>query len=148
MNINDYVFNIGDEVITVEGVRGKIVDICRCERCLDRGFCEPRWADETGEEWYITISDANQAFSSFYKIGRYHFSPFDKDKVEKDIAHFESIVNDLEKRLEFMDEIERQDPYAKIFDETCAGWTKHPELNKIFLLQQEDYANVKLKSRG
>lgn len=39
-------------------------------------------------------------------------------------------------------------PYARIFDETCSGWTKDAEFNLMFLLQVQNYANEKLKARG
>lgn len=39
-------------------------------------------------------------------------------------------------------------PYAVIYDDGCNGWTKDPEENKFFLLQQQNYANEKLKSQG
>ena len=39
-------------------------------------------------------------------------------------------------------------PYARVFDEKAAGWTKDPEVTKFFLLRQQDYANEKLKVRG
>ena len=45
---NEYKFNVGDEVITIDGHRGEIIDICECERCQARGFCEPMWENETG----------------------------------------------------------------------------------------------------
>lgn len=38
--------------------------------------------------------------------------------------------------------------YAKFFDESCAAWTKDPELNLSFLKAQQAYANDRLKSRG
>ena len=38
--------------------------------------------------------------------------------------------------------------YARVFDERCPGWTNDPETNKCFLLQQQNYANEKLKQRG
>ena len=38
--------------------------------------------------------------------------------------------------------------YAVWFNEGCTGWTKNPEMNKIFLMQQQEYANVKLKQCG
>lgn len=38
--------------------------------------------------------------------------------------------------------------YAKFFDEYCAGWSKDPEQNLMFLRLQQNYANDKLKSRG
>ena len=147
-DIKDYIFNIGDEVITTEGEKGTIVDICRCKKCLDRGFCEPMWEDENGDKEYITDTEAKWGFPSFYKIGQYRFNSFDKDKVEKDITYFESIVNNLKNRLKSIEKTEKPDPYAIFFDETCTGWTKYPELNKIFLLKQEDYANRLLEARG
>lgn len=39
-------------------------------------------------------------------------------------------------------------PYAICFDETCAGWTKDPEYNKKFLIDQQRFANDLLKSKG
>lgn len=38
--------------------------------------------------------------------------------------------------------------YAVWFNEKCLAWTKDPEQNKYFLLQQLHYANEKLKARG
>lgn len=50
----------------------------------------------------------------------------------------------LRERRELIDVSE----HAKWFDDTCGGWTKDSELNKAFLLHQQTYANLKLKSRG
>lgn len=41
-----------------------------------------------------------------------------------------------------------ENPYVRFFDENCIGWSKDPELNKIFLLQQQNFANEKLQARG
>lgn len=38
--------------------------------------------------------------------------------------------------------------YAKIYDDGCLGWTKDPESNFVFLKQQQNWANEKLKSKG
>lgn len=38
--------------------------------------------------------------------------------------------------------------YARFFAEGCKGWTKDPELNRFFLLQQQNGANDMLKSKG
>lgn len=38
--------------------------------------------------------------------------------------------------------------YARFFDDGCLGWTKDPELNFLFLKQQQNYANELLKARG
>lgn len=39
-------------------------------------------------------------------------------------------------------------PYAIVFDDGNTGWDKDPELTKFFLIQQQNYANELLKSRG
>lgn len=38
--------------------------------------------------------------------------------------------------------------YARLFDGVSAAWTNDPECNKRFLLQQQYYANEKLRARG
>lgn len=39
-------------------------------------------------------------------------------------------------------------PYARFFDETSPNWQKDPELNRIFLECQQNYANHLLRARG
>lgn len=38
--------------------------------------------------------------------------------------------------------------FARFFDDGCVGWTKDPEYNLCFLLQQQNYCNDMLRSRG
>lgn len=38
--------------------------------------------------------------------------------------------------------------YARFFDDGCAGWTKDPEYNLMFLNNQQRYANDLLKTKG
>lgn len=38
--------------------------------------------------------------------------------------------------------------YAKWFDNVSIGWTKNPELNKLFLQQQQKFCNERLKRNG
>jgi hypothetical protein len=49
-----------------------------------------------------------------------------------------------------IERIDRPDAsvYAVWFNEGCTGWTKNPEMNKLFLIQKQDYATVKLKKYG
>lgn len=44
--------------------------------------------------------------------------------------------------------IDEYSDYAKFFDEACAGWSKSPENNLLFLKRQQSYANDKLKADG
>ena len=52
------------------------------------------------------------------------------------------------KTVEVADPIAAMSPYTICFDETCMGWQRDAETNKFFLLQQQDYANEKLKAEG
>lgn len=47
-----------------------------------------------------------------------------------------------------IDKTENFSQYAKIFDDSCVGWTKDSEYNMHFLKSQQDYCNDKLKSKG
>jgi len=38
--------------------------------------------------------------------------------------------------------------YARFFDELCDSWKNNPELNRIFLQAQQNYANDMLQARG
>ena len=46
--------------------------------------------------------------------------------------------------------VESEEPsdYARFFCEGCAGWTEDPEMNLVFLKQQQNWANELLKTRG
>lgn len=39
-------------------------------------------------------------------------------------------------------------PYARFFDDGCAGWDEKPEFSLMFLINQQRYANKKLKEQG
>lgn len=100
---NDYEFNIGDVVITTEGETGKIVDICKCERCRDRGWYEPLWRnDDTGEEDYITDYQYESGFVRFYRIGKYRFGKFEMQAVCNKILDLKDQIAKLEKQLDTM----------------------------------------------
>lgn len=47
-----------------------------------------------------------------------------------------------------IDKTENFSQYAKIFDDSCIGWTKDPECNMHFLKDLQTYCNSLLKSRG
>ena len=53
----------------------------------------------------------------------------------------------VKKNIKYMDSAMPSE-FAVIYDDGCAGWTKDPEDNKFFLIQQQRYANERLKRRG
>lgn len=108
-NLQDYKFNIGDEVITTDGMRGTITDICECDRCKARGFFEPVWVDECGNENFITDITIAMKAPGYYKIGDYRFREFNKELVKKNIAFFEAEVAQFKKQLKFIEECESRE---------------------------------------
>lgn len=54
----------------------------------------------------------------------------------------------VKKTVEVADPASVLGTYTFCFDETASGWQRDAEANKFFLLQQQDYANEKLKARG
>lgn len=71
-----------------------------------------------------------------------------KTKEVKETAEDENGKKKTVKRnIKYMDS-PMPSEFAVIYDDGCAGWTKDPEDNKFFLIQQQRYANERLKRRG
>lgn len=65
----------------------------------------------------------------------------------------ETVVNENGEETTVTKTVQTVDPngfsiYACCFDEHCFGWDKDPGYNKVFLIQQQNYANELLKTRG
>ena len=107
MDIKEYKFKIGDDVITTDGKRGKIFDICTCSQCLERGFCEPIWiTEDDNDRNYITIETAIRGFREYYQIGEYRFNDFDKSEILGTMALYEKELKQLKKQLKVIEDLE------------------------------------------
>lgn len=47
-----------------------------------------------------------------------------------------------------IDKTENVSQYARIFNDSCVGWTKDPEYNMRLLKEKQNYCNNLLKSKG
>ena len=108
---SDYEFKVGDEVITTDGRRGVISDVCHCQNCYDRGFYEPTWIDDSGNYNYITLFDKEYGFKLYYKIGKYRFCDFNKDEVLREMATCERTLKELRGQLKLIEEIEAKSDF-------------------------------------
>ena len=54
----------------------------------------------------------------------------------------------VKKTVEVVDPNTAHSIYSIVFCEGNTGWTRNAELNKVFLIQQQNYANDKLKMNG
>lgn len=68
-------------------------------------------------------------------------------EVEEIVTSDDGSETIVKKTVETAD-IDLGSEYARFFDETCTGWTKDPEYNLTFLINQQRYANDLLKSKG
>ena len=110
MKPSDYEFAVGDKVITIYGEVGHIIDICKCRKCVERGFYEPTWKiDVSGDVYWITINDAERGFDDFYQIGKHRFGhTFNKSVVRATIIKEEIELRRLKKQLDVMEELEKE----------------------------------------
>mgnify|MGYP003300833493 CR=1 FL=1 len=111
MENKKYDFKIGDEVITVNGEIGEIIDICTCSECERRGFYELTWkgvGENTHGVHWITEFDMLDNFRCFYKIGNYRFNDFDKESMMNTIKYYESILKESKRCLQTIEELENK----------------------------------------
>ena len=76
---------------------------------------------------------------------RYNIKAKEIEEVVVDEDGNETVVT---KTVQVIDPNVTHDIYSIVFCEGNTGWTKNPELNKVFLIQQQNYANDKLKLEG
>lgn len=93
-----YAFNVGDKVIASDGRTGTITHICTCDKCKKRGFYEPTvdFGDYTG---YITISEKDDGFKSYYQIGDRVFGNLDEETVNKEVDEYKKKLLKLYEQL-------------------------------------------------
>lgn len=69
-------------------------------------------------------------------------------EVEEKIVDEKGKEKTVTKTIEVADPIAAHSMYTFCFDEHATGWQRDAEANKYFLLQQQDWANDKLKTKG
>lgn len=101
IDLLEYTFKVGDEVITSTGELGVIEDICTCDQCKKRGFYEPQVKTEIGNGTiYITDNDKRANFRSFYKIGDRVFGNLDEDDLLDSIERNQTQIRELNEELD------------------------------------------------
>ncbi len=67
-------------------------------------------------------------------------------EIEERVVDENGNETTVKKTVDVIDPNGLHDIYSIVFCEGNLGWTKDPELNKFFLIQQQNYANDKLKA--
>lgn len=69
-------------------------------------------------------------------------------EVEEIVTNEDGTEAVVKKTLNVVDDPNNYGDFSRFFDEACAGWDPNPQFSLIFLKQQQNYANEKLKSQG
>lgn len=69
-------------------------------------------------------------------------------EVEERVVDEDGNETTVTKTIEVVDPNTAHSLYSVVFCEGNTGWTRNAELNKVFLVQQQNYANDKLKMNG
>ena len=69
-------------------------------------------------------------------------------QIEETVVDENGEESTVTKTVEIVDPNVTHSIYSVVFCEGNTGWTKNAELNKVFLLQQQNYANDKLRLNG
>lgn len=70
------------------------------------------------------------------------------EQIEETVVDENGKEYTVTKTVEIVDPNVTHSIYSVVFCEGNTGWTKNAELNKVFLLQQQNYANDKLRLNG
>lgn len=71
--------------------------------------------------------------------------------VEETVVNEDGTEQKVKKEVQVMNEptkLENYSPFARFFDDGCTGWDPNPEYSLMFLNQQQNWANDKLKRQG
>lgn len=164
MKDNNYEFRVGDEVETVDGMAGKIVSICHCERCAERGFFEPRWETLDGKySDYITVNQANWGFPYYRRIGKCVWNhDTNEEKSKKNILQKENqkmkeikliidgkevpLTDEQLKVLGIEKEEKRKNPFEEPRFSQDYYFTNECGIGKYFYYDKNDYDYGKLRN--
>lgn len=69
-------------------------------------------------------------------------------EVEKTVVDENGKETTVKEVVNVAEDPNKHSDFARIYDDGCVGWDKDPESNLIFLKQQQNWANEKLKARG
>lgn len=69
-------------------------------------------------------------------------------EFEKVLVDEKTGKEEVKKETVSVAELNEYSEYSKFYDDGCKGWTKDPELNRMFLMQIQNYANDKLQKKG
>lgn len=69
-------------------------------------------------------------------------------EIEETVVNEDGTETTVKKTVNVIEDPNMYGSYSKIFDSYCTGWEDDAEHNRFFLIQQQNYANERLKAKG
>jgi Family of unknown function (DUF6353) len=107
---------------------------------------------------HVQLTRRNSALMAAYAAVQKAYDDY-RDRVreelgpEKELDIYHAASTEIVKSADGKEEVKTADPnrwspYARFFDEASRHWEKDPELNRLYIQCQQNYANNLLHSRG
>jgi Family of unknown function (DUF6353) len=108
---------------------------------------------------HVTLTRRNAGLTAAYSAMSSSFDAY-RERVRKELGeereldlHHAVTIEKVKREDGKMEEVRKADPntwspYAKFFDEYNCHWEKDPELNRLFVQCQQNFANHRLHARG
>lgn len=104
---------------------------------------------------HVQLSRRNAALMAAYSVVQNAYEEYrnrvrDQLGEEKELALYHGEVAEKEEKGKKRKSIDpnKMSPYARFFDEYSPRWEKDPELNRLYVQCQQNYANNLLQARG
>lgn len=107
---------------------------------------------------HVTLTRRNTSLMAAYSAVQMSFDAYRErvkealgEEKELDLRHAVSLESvDADGKIKMIKSADpnKWSPYARFFDEASPNWQKNPELNRLFVQCQQNYANHLLQARG
>lgn len=101
--MDKYNFQVGEEVIDTFGRKGKIVSVCHCEQCEERGFYEPiiEWEYCSTPDMPSNIAE-QKGFPSIHSMGNRVFNDYDIELAKGELHILKEQIKCIEEQIEYL----------------------------------------------
>lgn len=103
---------------------------------------------------HVVLSKRNASLTAAYAAVSKAYEDYrnrvrDEHGEEKEIHTYHGAENKgTKKEPDIHVDPTRMSPYAKFFDQSSSSFSKNADMNRMFIMSQQEYANMRLQSRG
>ncbi len=99
-------------------------------------------------ELTVTVAALSKAYNDFRERVREQVGEEEELKLHRAIVDQKVDVDGKKETVPVVVDGLTLSPYARVFDSTSPNWQKDAELNRVFLMHHQEWANHRLNARG